>query len=130
MLEATTTVHAVLPLGHSAVPPVVGAGVGVVVGTAVSPLAGVGVVVGVAAAGVGVAAAAPPSSGGTDGVAVAWPVGAFATGCGSPLSSTSASTSAASSSASTAPTIATGTRQRGVGAIRVPTACPQFRHHS
>ena len=98
------------------------------VGTAFSPLAGVGV--GVAASGVGVAAAEPPSSGGTDGVAVAWLVGAFATGCGSPLSSTSESTSAATSSASTAPTMATGTRHRGVGAIRVPTACPQLRHHS
>ena len=38
-----------------------------------------------------------------------WLVGALATGCGSPLSSTSESTSAATSSASTAPTMVTGT---------------------
>ncbi len=95
-------------------------------GAGVAPASGVAPGAG-AVVGAGVAA---PSSGAADGVAVAPGLGAFATGCGSPPSSTSDSTSAATNSASTVPTSTIGSRQRGVGAIRVPTALPQLRHHS
>src|SRR4051812_35978592 len=133
------TDHADLPVGQPATPAVafgaVEPGVGIALGLELVPpssgeaACGVGVAVTDGCGGVG-AAGAPPSAGGTEGVAVGAAVGALATGWGSPLSSTSASTIAARKSASTPATRITGTRQRGVAAIAVPTAFPQLRHHS
>ena len=105
---SSTTVHASLPAGQSAISGVVvpvpssvaGGIVGVAVGTVVVVGAGVGV--------------APCS----------------ATCSASPASSTSARTSAMSAIRSRPPTSATGPRQLGGAAIVELTSAPHCRHHS
>ena len=101
--DSSTTVHASLPAGQSAI-----SGVPVP-----SSVAG-----GIVASGVGVAT----------GVGVA--AGCWATCSASPASSTSARTSASAAIASSAATSATGPRQLGGAAMVEVTSAPQLRHHS
>jgi hypothetical protein len=108
---SSTTVHASLPAGQSAISGVVPEPSSVAGGIVVDPGVTVGATVG---AGEGVAVAA----------------GCSATCSGSPANSTSARMTAATAMAKRTPTSATGPRQLGGAAIVEVTSAPQFRHHS
>src|SRR5215218_6775297 len=121
--ELRTIVYAVRPSGHSVRP---GLGVEAPSGEA----DGVGTGDGVAppsSPGAGDCVALGTAEAAGDGVAL---TGTSSTPSASLESSTIASTTAISASASSTPTTATEARQPRGSAIRVPTAAPQFRHHS
>ena len=133
--DASTTVQPDWPDGHSAIAPPLesgvelGVGSGVVDGVALGVGSGVDWPLASGIVGVGVTSAPGVGVGATAvGVGVTWPFSVTW-----PVSSASWMIAMAIAIAPTMPSSAVtmiGTRQPGAATIRVPTAAPQFRHHS